>query len=117
MMEYSPLIMVLRRQEIKSQTNYNSAVFSLTSDLLNSCGSPVVEVHDGLNGVPSSRGDIPLKSREQRRDHVHAVLLTLPESKHTSVAWRRETAGDRSGQMKQKKKKRGSTCKLEGSFQ
>ena len=53
-----------------------------------SCVSPVVEVHDGLEGVPSSRGDVSFKAREQRGDHVHAVLLTLPVSKQSSVTQR-----------------------------
>lgn len=50
-----------------------------------SCGSPVVEVHDSLESVPSPCGDVALKARKQRGDHVHAVLLTLPVRKHTSV--------------------------------
>lgn len=54
----------------------------LTSDL---CGSPVVEVHYGLDGVPSSCGDVSLKARKQRGDNVHAVLLTLPVRKHSGM--------------------------------
>ncbi len=46
-----------------------------------SCGSPVVEVHDGLESVPSPCGDVSLEARKQRGDHIHAVLFTLPVSK------------------------------------
>lgn len=42
------------------------------------CDSPVVEVHDGLDGVPSPRCDVPFEAGEQRCDDVHAVLPPLP---------------------------------------
>lgn len=41
--------------------------------------SPVVEVHDGLDGAAASGGDVTLEARQQRRHHVHSVLFTLPE--------------------------------------
>lgn len=43
-----------------------------------SCDSPVVEVHDSLDGVPASRGDVSLEPGEQRCDDIHAVLPPLP---------------------------------------
>lgn len=43
-----------------------------------SCDSPVVEVHDSLDGVPASRGDVSFEPGEQRRDDIHAVLPPLP---------------------------------------
>ena len=50
--------------------------------------TPVVKVHDSLDGVPSSCCDVSLKARKQRGDHIHTVLFTLPVSKHTSVTLR-----------------------------
>lgn len=41
--------------------------------------APVVEVHDSLDGAAAPCGDVSLKTRQQRRHHVHSVLLTLSE--------------------------------------
>lgn len=100
MMEWSPLIMVLKKQEIKNHQRLCVSVFCfhicpsyLQSQILSffdflffhsSCGSPVVKVHDGLQGASSARGDVSLEAREQRGDHVHPVLLPLPVSKHAA---------------------------------
>ena len=46
-------------------------------------GSPVVEMHDGLQRVPSPGGDVPLEPGEQRGHHVHTVPLTLPTHART----------------------------------
>lgn len=40
---------------------------------------PVVKVHHSLDCIPSTCSDVALEARKQRSDHVHAVLLTLPE--------------------------------------
>lgn len=46
-------------------------------------GSPQVEVHDRLDGVPSSGGDVTLKARKQRSHNVDAVLPPLSGRKHS----------------------------------
>ena len=48
--------------------------------------SPVVEVHDGLDGAASPRGDVTLEARQQRRHHVHTVLLTVPATSNQTTA-------------------------------
>ena len=45
--------------------------------------SPVVEVHDGLDGVAAPGGDVPLEAGQQRRDHVHPVLPSLSERRNS----------------------------------
>lgn len=55
---------------------------------LSAAFSPVVEVHDGLDGAAPPCGDVPLEARQQRRHYVHAVLLTVPET-HPSQTERR----------------------------
>lgn len=40
---------------------------------------PVREVQYDLNGVSSPRSDVSFKSRKQRDDHIHSVLLLLAE--------------------------------------
>lgn len=50
-------------------------------DILAPRVSPVVKVHDGLDGVPASRGDVSLEAGQQWGHDVHAVLLALPVRK------------------------------------
>lgn len=53
-------------------------------------------MHDSLDGVPASRGDVSFEPGEQRRDDIHAVLPPLPANtkiqtmipKYQSVVWR-----------------------------
>lgn len=72
MMECSPRIMVLRTQQNPVRLSPPSSFPQPTHE------SPVVEVHDGLDGVPSPRGDVPFEAGEQGCDDVHAVLPALP---------------------------------------
>lgn len=39
---------------------------------------PVVEMHDSLEGAPSSCVDVSLKTRQERSDNIHTVFLALP---------------------------------------
>jgi len=47
--------------------------------------TPVVEVHDSLDGAASSSVDVPFKAWQQRRHHVHTVLFTLPTNIQTET--------------------------------
>lgn len=58
--------------------------------LLTNTHTPVVEVHDSLDGAAASGVDVSFKARQQRRHHVNAILFTLPKitsrkSQHFSV--------------------------------
>lgn len=99
MHEYALDLNQLERNEIKSNSNDTSTSafsfpFTIPLSMLNSdvCGSPVVEVHDGLEGVPSPRGDVSLKAGKQRGHDVHAVLLTLPVREHSCIETDRRPA-------------------------
>lgn len=102
-------------------TSAFSFPFTIPLSMLNSdvCGSPVVEVHDGLEGVPSPRGDVSLKAGKQRGHDVHAVLLTLPVREHSCIKTDRRPAADPSFRtiksatsMNKGLNKKGSTCVL-----
>lgn len=95
-MECSPLIIVLKKKEktqhkvYKHNTSHTCFLtFPLPlsmqhlSSVKKSRDSPVVKVHDSLDGIPSTSGDVSLEAGKQRGDHVHTVFLTLPVSEDT----------------------------------
>lgn len=45
--------------------------------------SPVSEVQNSLDGVPTTCTDVSLKSRKQRNHHKHPVLLLLSAERHS----------------------------------